>query len=436
MRLYRQCWLQRKLDQTASREWMTHRRIVGPLVGILMLFIVQEAWGAIRYVSKSGADNSTCAQATPCRSIQHAVDIAIAGDTISIGAGKFPEHFGVSIAKDLTLNGAGIFSTRVHGAWPGFSIFRVESGAVVTIAKLDVMFGNAEYGGGISNLGHLTLDRIRVWKNSATVGGGIYNWNTLYMSKSEIAHNSASDGGGGLHNQGVAELNEVRIVKNYADAGSGGIQNSAGGGWSGDSAFSLVATRSEVSHNAGNGIDNWSGMSLTDTTVSRNHQVGIFTGGAGGYTKLMHVTVAENGKGSDQHPYVSHGGLQWQPDSAIELYNTIVANNAVAQCLKPYGVFAIATTNGLFSDGTCGTWVPGDGNLIGNPKLGPLKWNGGLTFTHALKIGSPAIDAGGASCSIVDQRGVSRPIDGNGDGVAWCDIGAFEYKPKVLEQPH
>lgn len=192
--------------------------------------------------------------------------------------------------------------------------------------------------------------------------------------------------------------------------------------------------RSEVSHNAGNGIDNWSSMLLADATVSGNHQVGIFTGGAGAYTKLMHVTVAENGKGPDQHPDVSHGGLQWQPDSAIELYNTIVANNAVAQCLLPYGVFSIATTSGLFSDGTCGIW-PGGSNLVGNPKLGPLKWNGGLTFTHALKPDSPAIDAGGGSCSIVDQRGVLRQIDGNGDGVKWCDIGAFEYKPKALRKP-
>jgi hypothetical protein len=176
-------------------------------------------------------------------------------------------------------------------------------------------------------------------------------------------------------------------------------------------------------------------MSLTDTTVSRNHQMGIFTGG-GGYTTLMHVTVAENGKGPDQSPYVSHGGLQWQPGGNIELMNTIVANNAVAQCLLPYGVLFIAATSSLFSDATCGFW-PGTGdNLVGDPKLGPLKWNGGLTFTHALKPGSPAIDAGGGGCSTVDQRGVIRPIDGNGDGEAWCDIGAFEYKPKVLEQPH
>ena len=50
--------------------------------------------------------------------------------------------------------------------------------------------------------------------------------------------------------------------------------------------------------------------------------------------------------------------------------------------------------------------------------------NGGLTQTHALLSGSPAIDAGNTTLT-ADQRGVSRP-----QGAA-ADIGAFElqYQP-------
>jgi hypothetical protein len=420
--------IQWKRGLAVSKRQVTYRQIVGPLFVLLALFTVQEAWGATLYVSKSGV-NIDCTQAVPCSSIQYAVTKAGSGDTISIGKGKFPESNGVTIAKNLTVNGSGIFSTRVYGAWPGFSIFRIESVATVTITDLDVMSGNAEFGGGILNSGNLTLERVRVWKNSAKVGGGIFNGSgaALFIFKSEIAHNLVSDqmGGGGLHNQGDAELNDVRVVKNHATVGGGGVRNYGNG--------SLIATGSEISHNDGVGIMNSGSMSLINTTVSRNNQLGIGTDGVA-YTELTHVTVAENGKGPTLAPDYAHGGIQGSTDSSIILLNTIVANNTPMQCIFPPFPFSPSSTNSLSSDMTCqlssGSIAPVD------PKLGPLKWNGGLTFTHALKPDSPAIDAGWSDfCESEDQRGVSRLIDGNGDGATNCDIGAFEYKPKALRKP-
>ncbi|MCZ6768321.1 MAG: hypothetical protein O7D93_03645, partial [Acidobacteria bacterium] len=84
------------------------------------------------------------------------------------------------------------------------------------------------------------------------------------------------------------------------------------------------------------------------------------------------------------------------------------------------------------SDGTCiGVTPPAvlaDGDFTDDPLLDPLADNGGPTFTHALLPDSPAIDAGdNAACPDTDQRGLSRPIDGNEDGDAICDIGAYEF---------
>ena len=53
-----------------------------------------------------------------------------------------------------------------------------------------------------------------------------------------------------------------------------------------------------------------------------------------------------------------------------------------------------------------------------------MQYNGGPTYTHALRVGSLAIDTGNIdTCLATDQRGVKRP-----QGVT-CDIGAFEYTP-------
>ena len=64
-----------------------------------------------------------------------------------------------------------------------------------------------------------------------------------------------------------------------------------------------------------------------------------------------------------------------------------------------------------------------------DPRLGALGDNGGPTKIHKLLQSSTAIDSGDdSSAPATDQRGVTRPKDGNKDGVGSTDIGAFELK--------
>jgi hypothetical protein len=78
----------------------------------------------------------------------------------------------------------------------------------------------------------------------------------------------------------------------------------------------------------------------------------------------------------------------------------------------------------LSSDASCGGF-----NQVANVMLGPLANNGGTTLTHLLQPGSPAIDFVAVGCPppATDQRGASRPVDGDGVGGAACDVGAVEY---------
>ena len=112
-------------------------------------------------------------------------------------------------------------------------------------------------------------------------------------------------------------------------------------------------------------------------------------------------------------------------------YTTVLDNN--------HNLFGVNGTAGVegFSPGATDV-VPPAGVQLADILDPTLAFHGGLTQTHALVPGSPAIDAGGAVCTdansdplLTDQRGRPRVVDGDGDGTAACDIGAFEFFPIV-----
>jgi hypothetical protein len=103
----------------------------------------------------------------------------------------------------------------------------------------------------------------------------------------------------------------------------------------------------------------------------------------------------------------------------------LIARNVDGSCGGTAPPFGLDSNNGLLDElnrlpGPSCNADTTDNFLVANAMVAPtLALNGGLTRTHALLAGSPAINAG-ASCLATDQRGISRP-----QGAA-CDIGAYE----------
>jgi hypothetical protein len=215
--------------------------------------------------------------------------------------------------------------------------------------------------------------------------GGVVNLGTLTVNDCTFSGNNA-DFGAGIMNDGLLTVANSTFVGNSAISG-GAILNVNHG----------VATviNSTITGNtatrSGGGIDNSARLVVLNSTVYGNAGIGIT------YTGKEQV-----------------------------LGNTIVANNIPIDCYSSAdSSFSLIGTN-VIADGSCAF----QGALTGDPMLGPLTDNGGPTLTHALRAGSPAIDAGdNPTCATwpTDQRGSPRLVDGNLDGSAVCDLGAYEY---------
>jgi CSLREA domain-containing protein len=252
------------------------------------------------------------------------------------------------------------------------------------------------FGGGVSNSGTLTIVRSVIRDNVANYGGGIYSFGTLTISDSLITANQAQYC--------------PRCIEDEDDSGLPGGN--------------------------GGGLFVGGNVTIINTTISGN-TADVDGGGldVSNTATLNNVTIANNIADDDQDSNGSGGGIKAGSVATVNLRNTLIAGNTARTGYPPdcsgslvsQGYNLIQQPRGCTLTGTL------TGNLLSiDPKLGPLQNNGGATATHALLVGSPAIDAGnpatpgGAApaCPATDQRGIARPQ--GVFGAARCDIGAFE----------
>jgi uncharacterized repeat protein (TIGR01451 family)/CSLREA domain-containing protein len=403
--------------------------------------------------------------------------LKIFADVTLSGAGAFTTAIDANhLYRVLQVHGTASISgvTIQHGRIDPAASIGEYGGGIVNFGTLDLTASRirqnaAGRGGGISNDGDMTLTSVLVGDNSAAVAGGIDNDGSLTLTNSSVAFNTAEESAGGIYNLGTVTLTQSDVLHNiaYGNDGGGILNNNtvvvdhstvarntaghSGGGiisyglgtssffgllFYGDAPFDsavVTITHSTISKNAGfsgagGGIANGGTVTLDNSTVSGNgvEQQGGGIANAGAMT-VTNSTIAHNvaypstGTGGGLFTFGPYKDGAEVPTSVLR--NTIVANNSDDDCDGDPLTSVTSLGHNLDSDGTCALSNIGDLSDV-SPFLGPLALNGGVTLTHALLAGSPAIDTGdNAACPADDQRGVARP-----QGPA-CDIGAYERVP-------
>lgn len=406
----------------------------------------------------TGSDSNTClATNAACLTITEAISKATSGDTIEIAAGTYTEN--ILVEKALTLHGAGAETTIIDGG--GVDRVLYVSTETVIVSDIGLTNGNApagfEYGGGVMNFSNLTLQRVRVFSNTAGIGGGGIasrgGSSTLLLVQSNVISNHSSGNAGGVYssNDSTVTISDTVISGNTASEFGGGfstnsttpttinhstIQNNQanfGGGISNSGLLiiekSTIAENSAVG-NAGGIYQDISGiLTATNVTVSGNHAGSNYGGvlNTSGSMAIFFSTIANNSRQNTAG--AGYNGIAKFSGASITIGGTIVANNAERQC-NDDGTWT-STGYNLSSDNRCNSFVATGDLQVANANLSALGDFGGSTATHLLLAGSDAIDAGGGTCPPTDQRDVSRPVDGNGDTTATCDIGAVEMRNQV-----
>lgn len=344
------------------------------------------------YVATTGNDTNDClSPVTACATINAVLGKADFkdGDTVLVADGSYTgsDSQVVLLNRDVLVSGGWDPTFTTQNGWSTLDGQNARTVVVVgdvtsaTVERFVVQNGSGYYGGGIENDGALVLNNSVIRNNTCwfdICGGGIENSETLTLNNSTVVGNISAGSGGGIHNGTFGTL----IVNNSTISG-----NTARGGGG------LYSSKTVTLNNT----------TITGNTATTGSGGGIgFNNGYGGTFTMQNTLVAGNSAGAD--------GPECSGPISSAGYNLIGNNN---------GCTFSATTGDLV--GTSSSPI--------NPRLAPLQDYGGLTFTHALMAGSPAINTGnpatpgigGSACLVTDQRGTARPNGNN------CDIGAFEY---------
>ncbi len=336
--------------------------------------------------------------------------VHILGSNLTISGSTFTGNIAtVRVANDTNSGYGGHVS--VDGAWSG-------RGGGVSIMNSTFTGGRAANQGGFAYINlyssrgdRLTIDGSRFVDNVVS-GGGMGLGGAL---------------SGGVTPDGGTNTAPITITNSLFSANtvSGGTSGASGGAIAFAQPATVIIANSTFTGNRANGVCTNCWNANGGAIYMVNHPVAA---------QFTNLTIANNYAG-----WVG-GGISIGGQGAV-LRNTLFANNTAdnggngwqiqQHCSASYtnsgGNLQFPNRNpnpNFWNEVVCAPNI-----TVANPLIGTTLSAGSTLIPGA---GSPAIDAGDAAICAAppvsnrDQRGATRPQDGNGDGTARCDIGAHE----------
>jgi len=377
----------------------------------------------------------------PWQTIQHAVDQVSSGATIKVAQGTYAGDVSVlnkgvallgGYSTDFSVRNSALYPTTVSGR---FYLLKPTGSSVDGF----VITGGISMEGGTANLPLVSNNNVR----GVGIGCGIY-------AACRIEHNKIH-GGGGVSTQNkpgsIIADNDIYsnswgiAANNAAFIRGNNIRNNTGNGITAGESW-IIGNR--ITGNSGLGISWFEGNAPDAHRAIIKNNVILSNGNWGidmSWPLPQYVAnnvVARNG--GDPEP--RGGGIAVAGNGGVLINNTVAYNQGWGICC--YNGPTIVANNivwgnsfqdlyestAIYSDiGTGNT--AGQGNIQVDPNFVDAAAN-----DYHLQPTSPCIDAGDnaavPSSLITDLEGNHRIADGNLDGIAVVDMGAYENIPATV----
>ncbi len=365
----------------------------------------------ILYSLSNGVTGGDCSSWGVACNLPYALSTAISGEQVWVQAGTYYPTDSLDRTQSFMLKNG----VAIYGGFSGSETLLSQRNPAVNITTLS---------GDIGTVGDPSDNSYHVVQALGTDSSAVLDG---FVIRGGNANGSATQGdGGGIYNTGLPTLVNLTLTGNHAGSFGGGIYSDVGTPQVTDSTFD-----SNSAGLGGGGMYNNGNSPILYNLTFHSNSAGSYGGAMENdstETLLRNITFNGNSAGTG-------GGALDNTNSLVSIHNSILWGDSAAGGPEVFNSSStIGIDHSIVQGGDAGSnggtdFSSGTGNLSANPELGALHSNGGATKTMALITGSPAIDGGtNTNCPSTDQRGLPRPVDGNFDTIAVCDMGAVEYQ--------